>query len=117
MFDGSVSLPSKAFPLQPDNAPRVTSSAAVSAFALGGVNGWFFDQDRVAVVRARMADATRADEIVMTAQAARALGSHTYPSHPENGVMKRRSRARSGRPAPVLRHVSRAWTDAPSPRA
>jgi hypothetical protein len=42
----------------------------------GSVDGEFFNQDRATVVQGRMADPAKANEIVMSAGAARALGLH-----------------------------------------
>ncbi len=59
-------------PLGPDGAARVD---VLSQVATGGsVDGLLFDQDRVSVIHGRMADPNRADEIMMTAGAARTLG-------------------------------------------
>ena len=42
----------------------------------GGADGLFFDQDRAVAVEGRMADPRRADEMVLTVDAARALRKH-----------------------------------------
>lgn len=42
----------------------------------GSVNGLYFDQDRVTVTNGRMADPDRPDEMMLTAQAAKALYVH-----------------------------------------
>jgi hypothetical protein len=47
---------------------------ASKAYALGSVDGLYFNQDRVTVVDGRMANPKRADQAVLTAQAARLLG-------------------------------------------
>ena len=65
------------FPLASDGAPVTGSTIQASGvFALGSVNGLFFDQDRVSVVRGRMADPRRTDEAVITAEGAHLLGVH-----------------------------------------
>ena len=48
----------------------------------GSVGGLYFDQDRVTVVQGRMADPNRADEIMMTEGAERALGLHVGQTVP-----------------------------------
>lgn len=64
-----------ALPLGSNGAPVAGSnSSAGGVFPLGSVDGLFFDQDRVSVIRGRMADPRRADEAVMSADAARVLG-------------------------------------------
>ena len=63
-----------ALPLSPDGAPRLDAVTNISTIA--SVNGFFFDQDRLAVVEGRMANPNRPDEIVMTAVAAHLLGVH-----------------------------------------
>ncbi len=54
--------------------PRALITGQV--ISLGSIDGLGFDQDRVSVVAGRMADPKRADEFVMTADAARLLGVH-----------------------------------------
>jgi len=61
-------------PLAPNGAPRLSTQGAVTV--LGSVDGEFLDQDRLAIVQGRSADPARADEMVMTATAARLLGVH-----------------------------------------
>jgi hypothetical protein len=64
-------------PLGPDGAPVPGSNSEASGvFPLGSVDGLFFDQDTVSVIRGRMADPRRADEAVMTGYTARVLGVH-----------------------------------------
>ena len=53
-----------------------SNSSASGVFPLGSIDGLFFDQDRVSVIRGRMADPRRTDEVVMSADAARLLGAH-----------------------------------------
>ena len=66
-----------ALPLGSNGAPVPGSnSSAGGVFPLGSVDGLFFDQDRVSVIRGRKADPRRADEAVMSADAARVLGIH-----------------------------------------
>jgi len=59
-------------PLQPDGGPNVF--AAGSLGMLGSVDGEFFDQDRVVVIKGRMADPRRRDEFVASPAAAAVLG-------------------------------------------
>ena len=61
-------------PLSPKGAPRLDAVTNIDPIA--SVNGYYFDQDRLAVVEGRMADPNRPDEIVMTAVAAHLLGVH-----------------------------------------
>jgi len=63
-----------AAPLSPDGAPRL--SVVTNIEAIASVNGFYFDQDRLAVTEGRMADPNRPNEIVMTAVAANLLGVH-----------------------------------------
>jgi hypothetical protein len=58
-----------------DGAPD-TSSNAAKAYAVGSNDLLYFNQDRVTVVDGRMADPRRADQAVLTEQAARFLGVH-----------------------------------------
>jgi hypothetical protein len=58
-------------PLTPDGAPRLSTLNLV--VTLGSLDGEFSDDDRLAVTSGRRADPGRADEIVMTASAARIL--------------------------------------------
>ena len=54
-----------------------TSAAQNANFDVNGsVNGLYFNEDRVTVLQGRMADPTRANEIMMTVGAADALGLH-----------------------------------------
>ena len=64
----------EAAPLSPHGAPRLDTLTNINALA--SVNGYFFDQDRLAVTEGRMANPDRANEIVMTAVAANLLGVH-----------------------------------------
>lgn len=61
-------------PLAPDGAPRLATELSVTV--LGSLDGEFIDQDRPAIVQGRTADPRRADQMVMTATAARLLGVH-----------------------------------------
>src|ERR1700722_1874210 len=58
--------------LGPNGAPIEISDA--HAYAVGSVDGLYFNQDRVTVVQGRMANPRRADEAVLTSEAARLLG-------------------------------------------
>jgi hypothetical protein len=58
-----------------DGGPTAASMAADFGLeTVASVNGLYFSQDRVAVVRGRMADPRRADEVMLSAQGARLLG-------------------------------------------
>ena len=59
-------------PLAPNGVPRLQALGNVNIVA--SLDGMFLDQDRVTVVQGRLADPRRADEMVMTANAARRLG-------------------------------------------
>ncbi|MGZ4700112.1 MAG: FtsX-like permease family protein [Ilumatobacteraceae bacterium] len=63
--------------LAPDGAPaaRNADAEAMGVFVIVSSDGLFAEQDRVTVVRGRMADPQRADEVVMSAPAAGALGA------------------------------------------
>jgi hypothetical protein len=61
-------------PLAKNGAARVNTSNDVSI--AGSTDGMFLHQDRLSIVRGRLADPNRADEMVMTAPAARILGVH-----------------------------------------
>lgn len=50
--------------------------SAAHAYAVGSVDGLYFNQDRATVVQGRMANPKRADEAVMSAEGARLLGAH-----------------------------------------
>ncbi|MGO9299371.1 MAG: FtsX-like permease family protein [Acidimicrobiales bacterium] len=72
-----------AFPLGLTGAPIIGPaflSGEVST--IGSVNGEFFDQDRVTVTAGRMADPSRADEFVATAQAESLLRLHVGEAVP-----------------------------------
>ena len=62
-------------PLAPNGAPADPAMAAAGDGS-GSVDGLYFDQDRVTVVKGRMADPTRADEFVTDASDAQILGLH-----------------------------------------
>lgn len=59
-----------AFQLARDGTPRTD----VNDNIVGSVDGEYFDQDRVTVIRGRMADPARRDEVMMSAGAAREFG-------------------------------------------
>jgi hypothetical protein len=67
--------------LSPNGAP-IKFRSSNRAYAIGSVDGLYFNQDRVSVVKGRMADPTRANEAVMTAQAAQILGVHVGETVP-----------------------------------
>ena len=54
--------------------PRRASASASQVATIGSVNGLYFSQDRVTVIRGRMADPRRSDQVVMSVEAARLLG-------------------------------------------
>ena len=60
-----------------DGGPTEASVASGLAVAtVGSVNGLYFNQDRVTVIRGRMSDPHSPDQVVLNAQAARELGLH-----------------------------------------
>jgi hypothetical protein len=59
-------------PLAANGAPRLSTLSNV--FTSGSLDGMNMNQDRLAVVEGRLANPRRADDIVMTASAARILG-------------------------------------------
>lgn len=61
--------------LGPDGAPA-DPAAAAPGNGRGSVDGFYFDQDRVAVLQGRMADPGRADEYMTDAVEAARLGLH-----------------------------------------
>jgi hypothetical protein len=62
------------FPLTKNGSPNLVTSNDVSI--AGSVDGMFLRQDRLTAVQGQLADSNRADEMVMTAPAARILGVH-----------------------------------------
>ena len=68
--------------LGPNGAPLSQGTSAVPAYWVGSVNGLFFNQDRVSVVDGRMADPSRADQAVVTEEAAHLLGLHVGETVP-----------------------------------
>ena len=64
----------EAAPLRPDGAPRLGTIGPT--YPIASVDGLYFDQDRVALTKGRMADPHNPDEIMMTASAAHLLGFH-----------------------------------------
>jgi len=75
---GSLLGPS-AFPLAPNGALR---DVADQIGVFGSLNGMLQSQDRITVVEGRMANPSRADELVMTAGAAKILGVHVGQAVP-----------------------------------
>jgi len=64
-------------PLKPNGAPNLPPALNNNKVGtIGSVDGEYFDQDRVAVAQGRLANPARADEFVMTAQAAQLVGWH-----------------------------------------
>ena len=55
-------------------APNFYSPAAGNGY--GSVDGMYFDQDKVTVIKGRMADPNRADELMLSPEGAAALGVH-----------------------------------------
>ena len=62
------------FPLATNGAPRLTASG--NLVTAGSLDGLLLDQDRVTVVEGRRADPKRANEVMVTANAAQQLGVH-----------------------------------------
>jgi putative ABC transport system permease protein len=63
--------------LGPDGAPTDASRASgFGMYYVGSVDGLYFNQDRVAVIRGRIADPRRPDQVMMNAAAASLLGLH-----------------------------------------
>jgi len=63
--------------LGPDGAPvRGGNGSGPQPLLVGSVDGEYFTQDRVSVIKGRMADPKKADEAVMSADAARTIGAH-----------------------------------------
>lgn len=58
------------------NGAPIRSAGSAMAYAVGSLDGLYFNQDRVTVVAGRMADPKRADQAVLTAEAAKLLGVH-----------------------------------------
>lgn len=67
-------------PLGPDGAPMARGLSDVRQ--IGSVDGLYFHQDRLAVVRGRLADPQKSSELVMTGLAAQLLGLHVGDSIP-----------------------------------
>jgi hypothetical protein len=66
-----------ALPMKPNGAPSLPDPLNNNEIStIGSVNGEYFEHDRVAVTRGRMANPHNADEFVMTAQAAQLLRWH-----------------------------------------
>ena len=61
-------------PLGPNGAPKVGPSTN-EVFTVGS-EGLFFNEDRVTAIEGRMADPNRANEAVVTSEAAQLLGLH-----------------------------------------
>ena len=89
-------------PLGPNGEPTKAAENA-NMNVEGSLNGLFFNQDRVTVVQGRMADPDRADEIMMTAGAARSLGLHVGQTVPWGTYANAQfSSATAAPPAPAL---------------
>lgn len=56
------------------NAPNFSSPAAGNGY--GSVDGLYFDQDKVTVIKGRMADPNRPNELMLSPEGASALGVH-----------------------------------------
>jgi FtsX-like permease family/MacB-like periplasmic core domain len=69
-----------AAPLLPNGSPDPSHIAQI--YPAASVDGLYFNQDRVAVTQGRMANPRRADEVVMTAEAAQLLGLHVGQTVP-----------------------------------
>ena len=70
----------KALPLGPNGVPKVVPSTN-EVFTIG-TEGLFFNEDRVTAIEGRMADPHRADEAVVTSEAAQLLGLHVGQTLP-----------------------------------
>jgi hypothetical protein len=72
-----------ALPAGKAGAPRqLPAFQSGDVVPIGSLNGEYFNQDKVAVIRGRMADPHRADEFVLTAAAERLLGWHVGKTVP-----------------------------------
>ena len=58
------------------SADRALAPVPTSVSILGSTDRMFFDQDRAVAVEGRLPDPRRADEMMVTSDAARALGVH-----------------------------------------
>ena len=77
----SATLGLSVFPVKPDGTPDVTPTQLkaleqTQVVAVGSITGLYLDQDRVTVVEGKMASPRRADEVVMTQEAAHLLDFH-----------------------------------------
>jgi len=73
--------------LKPDGAPAQYFLGNGNVQLVASVNGLFFGQDRVTILRGRMADPERANQIVVSRGAAAALGLH-IGSHLVTGLYR-----------------------------
>jgi hypothetical protein len=64
------------------NGTPIGNGAAAQVYAVGSPDGLYFNQDRVSIVEGRMADPTRADQAVITEQAAQDLRLHVGETVP-----------------------------------
>jgi hypothetical protein len=71
--------------LEPDGSPATYFLGNGNVQLVAGVNGLFYRQDRVTIIRGRMADPARAGQIVVSRAAAAALGLHVG-SHLRTGL-------------------------------
>jgi hypothetical protein len=69
-----------AVPLRPNGSADLSHLAQI--YPTASVDGLYFSQDRAAVTQGRMANPGRADEVVMTAEAAQLLGLHVGQTVP-----------------------------------
>ena len=67
-------------PIGPDGAPVAAAGDAINV--AGSVDGLFFDEDRVAVIKGRMANPAAPNEFMTSELGARALGFHVGQSVP-----------------------------------
>ena len=67
-------------PIGPDGAPQAATNNAINV--AGSVNGLFFDEDRVAVIKGRMANPAAPYEFMASELGARALGIHVGQAVP-----------------------------------
>jgi hypothetical protein len=78
--DASIQM--SALPLGANGYPKLSATASNHVEALASVDGLGFTQDRVTVIAGRMAEPTRPNEVVMTADAANLFGVHVGSTIP-----------------------------------
>ena len=98
----------------PLHGPNFYPAAAGNGY--GSVDGLYFDQDRVTVTKGRLADPNRADEMMLTAQAAKALYVHVGSVLPVGIYTNAQTQLPAfGTPALApVRWSTRRWSDSSS---